>query len=73
VDELLAQAKDAADLDTYATALAEAQQILSRDDPSGIYYAQPEWTTVLRKGVEGFVFNPINLGTYDLHALHRAE
>jgi peptide/nickel transport system substrate-binding protein len=73
VDELLSQAKDAADLDTYATALAEAQQILSRDDPSGIYYAQPEWTTVLRKGVEGFVFNPINLGTYDLHALHRAE
>jgi peptide/nickel transport system substrate-binding protein len=73
VDELLAQAKDAADLETYATALAEAQQILSRDDPSGIYYAQPEWTTVLRKGVEGFVFNPINLGTYDLHALHRTE
>jgi peptide/nickel transport system substrate-binding protein len=73
VDELLAQAKDAVDLEAYATALAEAQQILSRDDPSGIYYSQPEWTTVLRKGVEGFVFNPINLGTYDLHALHRAE
>ncbi len=73
VDELLAQAKDAPDLEEYTTALAEAQQILSRDDPSGIYFAQPEWTTVLRKDVEGFVFNPINLGTYDLHALHRAE
>jgi len=73
VDELLAQAKDAPDLDVYATAHAEAQQILTKDDPSGIYYAQPEWTTVLRKDVEGFVFNPINLGTYDLHALHRAE
>ena len=73
MDELLAQAKDAPDLDVYATAHAEAQQILTKDDPSGIYYAQPEWTTVLRKDVEGFVFNPINLGTYDLHALHRAE
>jgi peptide/nickel transport system substrate-binding protein len=73
VDELLAQAKDAPDLEVYTTALAEAQQILSQDDPSGIYFAQPEWDTVLRKGVEGFVFNPINLGTYDLHALHRAE
>jgi peptide/nickel transport system substrate-binding protein len=73
VDELLAQAKDAPDLEVYTTALAEAQQILSQDDPSGIYYAQPEWTTVLRKDIEGFVFNPINLGTYDLHALHRAE
>ena len=48
------------------------QQILSRDDPPAIYYAQPEWTTVLRKDVEGFVFNPINIGTYDLHKLHRA-
>ncbi len=72
VDELLAQAKDATDLEQYQAALAEVQQILSRDDPPAIYYAQPEWTTVLRKDVEGFVFNPINIGTYDLHKLHRA-
>jgi hypothetical protein len=49
------------------------QQILSRDDPPAIYYAEPEWTTVLRKDVEGFVFNPINIGTYDLHKLYRAS
>ena len=72
VDELLTQARDATDPDTYGQALAEAQQILTRDDPSAIYYSQPEWTTVLRKGIEGFEFNPINLGTYDLHKLHRA-
>lgn len=34
---------------------------------------QPEWTTAVRTDVDGFVFNPINPGTYNLHALHRAE
>jgi peptide/nickel transport system substrate-binding protein len=71
VEELLAEAKDAVDESTYETALAEVQQILSRDDPPAIYYAQPEWTTVLRQDVEGFVFNPINIGTYDLWELYR--
>jgi peptide/nickel transport system substrate-binding protein len=72
VDELLAEARDAVDLETYETALAEAQQILSRDDPPAIYYAQPEWITVLRRDVAGFVLNPIFLGSYDLYRLHRA-
>ena len=72
VDELLAQAKEAPDTATYEAALAEPQQILSRDDPAAIYYLQPEWITVLRKGIKGFVFNPINLGTYEYHKLRRA-
>jgi peptide/nickel transport system substrate-binding protein len=71
VEELLAEAKDAVDESTYEAAIAEVQQILSRDDPPAIYYAQPEWTTVLRQDVEGFVFNPINIGTYDLWELSR--
>ena len=50
VEELLAEAKDAVDESTYERALAEVQQILSRDDPPAIYYAQPEWTTVLQSG-----------------------
>jgi peptide/nickel transport system substrate-binding protein len=71
VDALLAQAEGAADLDVYRVALREAQQILSRDDPPAIYYAQPEWITVLRRDIAGFVFNPIYIGTYDFHKLHR--
>jgi hypothetical protein len=50
----------------------EAQQILSRDDPPAIYYAQPEWITVLRRDIVGFDFNPIYIGTYDFHKLHRS-
>ena len=72
VDTLLAEAEAATDTGTYEVALAEAQQILSRDDPPAIYYAQPEWVTVLRRDVAGFVFNPIYIGTYDFYRLHRA-
>jgi peptide/nickel transport system substrate-binding protein len=71
VDELLAESRDAADPTTYNEALAEVQQILSRDDPPAIYYIQPLWTTVLRKDVTGFVFNPIYIGTYDFYGMHR--
>ncbi|CAA9584921.1 MAG: Oligopeptide ABC transporter, periplasmic oligopeptide-binding protein OppA [uncultured Thermomicrobiales bacterium] len=71
VDAGLAAARDAPDAATYDAALAEVQQILSESDPSAIYYVQPEWTTVLRRGIEGFVFNPIYIGTYDFYRLRR--
>ena len=64
VDELLTQARDATDPATYDQALAEAQQILSRDDPPAMYYLQPQWSTVLHRDIQGFVFNPIYVGTF---------
>jgi peptide/nickel transport system substrate-binding protein len=73
VDELLAESRDAADPTTYDEAVAEIQQILSRDDPPAIYYIQPLWTTVLRKDVAGFAFNPIYIGTYDFYGMHRGS
>ena len=59
--------------DRYQAALDEIQQIISKDDPAAIYYLQRQWTTVIRKGIEGFVFNPINIGTFNFHAMSRAE
>ena len=47
--------------------------IISRDDPPAIYYAQPTWPTVLRADIEGFFFNPINIGTYDFWKLSRTS
>lgn len=71
VDEGLVVAKDAPDAATYEAALTQVQQILSEEDPSAIYYMQPEWTTVLRAGISGFVFNPIYIGTYDFYRLRK--
>jgi peptide/nickel transport system substrate-binding protein len=72
VDELLNQVRDTADPAEYLAALAEVQQILTRDDPPAIYFLQRQWTNVLRKDIAGFVFNPINIGTYDFYRLNRA-
>jgi peptide/nickel transport system substrate-binding protein len=71
VDSLLQQAHDASDLDSYQKALSEAQQILSRDDPPAIYYVEPLWVTIVRNDINGFVFNPINIGTYNFWAMSR--
>jgi peptide/nickel transport system substrate-binding protein len=71
-DEQLAKAKDASTLETYESSLAEAQRIIGVEDIPVIAIAQPKWTTVLNKSVQGFAFNPINLGTYDLHKLSKS-
>ncbi len=71
VDKDLATARDATDDVAYMAALADAQKILSVDDPSAIYYMQPKWTTILRSDIEGFVFNAIYQGTYDFARLRR--
>ena len=71
VDQLLDEAKNASTLDTYAEILDEVQSIITRDDVPVIAVAQPKWTTVLQSSVEGFQFNPINLGTYDFWSMSR--
>jgi peptide/nickel transport system substrate-binding protein len=72
VDELLMVARDAPDEATYQTAISELQQIISRDDPPSVYYAQPKWTTLYRKDVQGVFFNAINIGTYNFWKMSRA-
>ncbi|MFM9107720.1 MAG: ABC transporter substrate-binding protein [Chloroflexota bacterium] len=70
-DKLVAEAKDASTLEVYADVLKKAQEIIGVQDPPVISVAQPKWTTVLNKAVQGFAFNAINLGTYDFHKMHK--
>jgi peptide/nickel transport system substrate-binding protein len=71
VEARLAQAKDASTLALYAEALDQVQTIITREDVPVLAIAQPKWPTVLQSSIEGFVFNPITLGTYDFWALSR--
>ena len=41
------------------------------DDPAAIYYAQPEWLTVLRHDVAGFKPDLVVGEIIDFYALHR--
>ena len=69
--ELFDASRDEPDATKYQAALSGIQQIISRDDPPAIYYMQRQWTTVLRNDIEGFVFNPINIGTFNFYAMSR--
>jgi peptide/nickel transport system substrate-binding protein len=71
VQKYLEDAKDASTLESYQEILGKMLTIISKDDPPAIYYAQPKWTTVLQANIEGFFFNPINIGTYDFWKLSR--
>jgi hypothetical protein len=51
--------------------LGEVQQIVTRDDPAAIYYAQPEWLTVVRRDVGGFMADLVVGEIIDFYALYR--
>jgi peptide/nickel transport system substrate-binding protein len=71
VDALLEEAKNASTLESYTQILDEVQTIITEQDPPDICSSQPKWPTVLQSNIEGFAFNPINLGTYDFWTLSR--
>ena len=71
VEELMTASRDEPDPTAYQAALTEVQRIVAMDDPAAIYYMQRQWTTVMRAGLAGFVFNPINIGTFDFYRLSR--
>lgn len=71
VDELLNAANDAADQAAYQAALADAQEIVAYDNPAGIYFALPEWITVLRSDIGGFQLHPVVSSRLDYYALFR--
>lgn len=72
VQELFEANRDEPDPAKYQAALSEIQQIIARDDPPAIYYMQRQWTTILRADIDGFVFNPINIGTFNFYTMSRA-
>jgi peptide/nickel transport system substrate-binding protein len=71
VDMLLDEARDASKEASYYGALAEIQQIVTRDDPAAIYYSQEQWPTILRKSVGGFQPNLVSSELYDFYELFR--
>ncbi len=59
-----------AELDTL---MKEIQQILIYDDPAAIFYGETKYYTVLKKGIGGFVPNPLYLQTYMFYDMYREE
>jgi peptide/nickel transport system substrate-binding protein len=72
VDALLLDAQNAATFEEYEEALDQIQTIITQEDVPCLITVQPKWTTVMQGNIEGFVFNPINLGTYDFWGMGRS-
>ena len=71
VEDLLEETKSPPDEARYLSALAEIQQIVTRDDPAAIYVAQVQWPTVMRRDLARFNLNLIVPEFIDFYALHR--
>lgn len=70
-EELMAQAEHFTDEAQLKTLMKEAQNILTEQDPPAIFYGELLWYTVMRKEIQGFVGNPLYLGSYPFHRLSR--
>jgi peptide/nickel transport system substrate-binding protein len=70
VDALLARMKNA-NPETLVSAAYTLQDITGRQDPPSIWIAEPAEVTILNKNVQGYVFNPLVLQTYQFYPMYR--
>ena len=71
-EEIMAEAEHYTDEEQLEALMKEAQNILTEQDPPGIYYGQLQWYTILRKDIQGFHNNPLYLGSYPFYEMSRA-
>ncbi|HXT38234.1 MAG TPA: ABC transporter substrate-binding protein [Chloroflexota bacterium] len=70
VDQLLAKMKNADHAQLISAAKA-MQNITSRVDPPAIWLDEPAMVTVMSKDLQGFVFNPLDISTYEFYSMYR--
>lgn len=51
--------------------MKEIQNILTEQDPPAIYYGELLWYTVMQTNIQGFVPNPLYLGSYNFIDMYR--
>jgi peptide/nickel transport system substrate-binding protein len=71
IEEILAATETYTDEEEYVALMKEAQNILTEQDPPVLYYGEALWTTVLRKDIVGFSWNPLYMSQYPLHRMYR--
>ncbi len=50
----------------------QLQDVSGRQDPAAIWIDEPAQVTILSKNLHGYVFNPVELQTYDFYGMYRA-
>ena len=72
-EELMKQAEAFTIEEELDAIMQEIQHILIHDDPAAIFYGETKYYTILKKGVAGFVPNPLYLGTYWFYDMYRED
>jgi peptide/nickel transport system substrate-binding protein len=72
VDKIIDDGFEETDPDTLTASFAKAQDVMTRVDPPVIAVGQHLESTYLRDDIQGHVFNPLYIQTFDFYALHRA-
>jgi peptide/nickel transport system substrate-binding protein len=70
--ELMAKCQNFQSEDDLVTWMKEIQNILTEQDPPVIYYGELIWYTIMQKNIQGFVPNPLYLGSYNLVDMYRS-
>ncbi|MEO3858251.1 ABC transporter substrate-binding protein [Acrocarpospora sp. B8E8] len=68
IDTLVRGAQQQTDLDQRCTAYKEAQQTIAADVPS-VNMSNPQYVTVLRAGLNGYVYQPAHHQTVDVYKI----
>lgn len=71
VGDLLDQARDAETEQELIDLTSQILQIMIRDDPAAVFYAQNTRATMLRSDILGFVPNGIYIASYNFHEMWR--
>jgi len=71
VGKLLDQARDAATEEELVDLTSQILQIMIRDDPAAVFYAQITRSTMLTSDIRGFTPNGIYIASYNFHEMWR--
>ncbi len=71
VGDLLDRARDAATEEELVDLTSQILQIMIRDDPAAVFYAQITRSTMLRNDIKGFSPNGIYIASYNFHEMWR--
>ncbi|MDQ3250021.1 MAG: ABC transporter substrate-binding protein [Chloroflexota bacterium] len=71
IDQLTEASKTETDPAKLQAIYAETHQILTFDDPAGLWIAEPNEQMLLRADIQGHPYNPVHVKTFDFYGLSR--
>jgi ABC-type transport system substrate-binding protein len=72
-DEILDTVAPGVSDEEYNKLMAEAENIITEQDPPLIYWGTTQWYTIMKADIRGFNWNPIYLNSYYFYGMNRVK